>query len=91
VKTLNLTELQVELRTIEDRLSVLHNEIEKMKPKTDEEKKTDYEALTKLALKHPLGNRTISNAPEDIKKLFFSGLSYMILSDETDIYAVCFT
>ncbi len=84
---MNLTDLQVELRGIEDHLAVLHNEIEKMKPKTDEEKKTDYEAITRLASKHPLRNETIGNTSDDVRKQFFSGLSYILLSSEKDIYA----
>ena len=36
VDKLNLTDLQMELRSIEEHISQLHNEIEKMKPQAEE-------------------------------------------------------
>lgn len=51
---MNFTELQMELRSIEEHISQLHNEIEKMKPQIEEEKKTDFEAISRLARKHPV-------------------------------------
>ena len=36
---MNLTELQIELRTIEEHISDLQAEIEKMKPQPEDEKK----------------------------------------------------
>ena len=53
---MNLTDLQKELRSMEERLSVLQKEIEGMKPKTAEEKKDlvpEYMTIT------PAANRNI--------------------------------
>jgi predicted nucleic acid-binding Zn-ribbon protein len=83
---MNLAELQVELRTIEDKISVLRNEIEKMKPKTEDEKKTEFEKITKLAERHPVINSKIQDAPADVKKLIMAGLSYIIQAEENDRY-----
>lgn len=83
---MNLTDLQVELRSIEERIEVLHNEIEKMKPQTEEEKKTDFQKITKLAEKYPLVRNNILNASIETKKLIFSSLSYILLLEENDFY-----
>lgn len=83
---LNLTELQMELRSIEEHISQLHTEIEKMKPQTDEQKKTDFDAITKLAKQYPIDGIEISNASEVIQKEFINSLSYLLLSDDKDIY-----
>lgn len=84
---MNLTDLQVELRSIENHIEMLHSEIEKMKPKAEEEKRADFDIITKLADKYPIKNRTIASAPEDLKKLFAGSLSYMLLTAERDIYS----
>lgn len=83
---MNLTDLQMELRNIEEHISTLHEEIEKMKPKTEEEKKTDFDEINKLAEKSPIVNRSINEAPSEIKKTIFSSLSYILLLEETDFY-----
>lgn len=84
---MNLTELQVELRDIEKHISQLHLEIENMKPKTDEEKKTDYDAITKLAKQYPITGLGISDASDIQKKQFVSSLSYLLLTEEKNVYA----
>lgn len=84
---MNLTELQVELRSIEEHISTLHSEIERMKPQTEEEKKADFESITKLASKHPIKNDKIASASIEIKKLFIGSLSYILLIEEKDIYS----
>lgn len=43
----------MKLRSIEH-ISQLHTEIERMKPQTDEQKKTDFDVITKLAKQHPI-------------------------------------
>lgn len=83
---MNLTDLQLELRLIEDHIATLHSEIEKMKPQPEEEKKADFEQVTKLAAKNPIEKIGIKNAPIEIKKLFFTSLSYILLQEETDFY-----
>lgn len=85
---MNLTDLQVELRSIEERIAKLHFEIEKMKlkPKPEEEKKADFKTITKLAKQHMITDLRISSASEVIRKQFVSSLSYLLLTEEKDIY-----
>jgi hypothetical protein len=83
---MNLTDLQVELRNIEEHIVTLHNEIEKMKPKTEEEKKADFDQITKLAGENPIVNKSIRSASDESKKLMFSSLAYILLLEETDFY-----
>ena len=83
---MNLTDLQVELRNIEEHIVTLHNEIEKMKPKTEEEKKADFDQITKLAGENPIVNESIRSASAESKKLMFSSLAYILLLEETDFY-----
>lgn len=83
---MNFTELQMELRSIEEHISQLHNEIEKMKPQIEEEKKTDFEAISRLARKHPVKNAKLTKALPDVKKTFIRGLAYLIVTEETDAY-----
>ena len=59
---MNLTDLQVELKSIEEYIAVLQTEIEKMKPKTEEQRTIDFKQITILA-----ENSTVVN--EDIKKM----------------------
>ena len=46
---MNLTDLQVELKSIEEYIAVLQTEIEKMKPKTEEQRTIDFKQITILA------------------------------------------
>lgn len=83
---MNLTDLQMELRSIEAHIATLHSEIEKMKPQPEKEKKADFEQITTLAAKNPIERISVKNAPIEIKKLFFSSLSYVLLQEEADFY-----
>ena len=67
---MNLTDLQIELRNIEEHISQLQAEVEKMKPQTEKEKKEDFETITRLARKHPISSLSISNAPQILQKEF---------------------
>ena len=84
---MTLTDLQVELRKIEEQLTVLHNEIDKMKPKSEEDKRTDFRTIDKLAAKNAIVNDVIVGMPDESRKAFFKSLSYILLSAETDLYA----
>lgn len=84
---MNLTDLQIELRNIEEHISQLQTEIEKMKPQTEKEKKEDFETITRLARKHPISSLSISNAPQILQKEFVDSLSYLLLSEEKDKYS----
>lgn len=82
---MNLTDLQVELRAMEEHLSVLQREIEEMKPKTEDEKRAQFAEITKLALKHPIKNPQVSAASEIFRNKYIQSLSYLLLSSESEI------
>ena len=84
---MNLTELQIELRDIEERISKLHQEVEKMKPQTEDERKTNFEEITQIAIKYPIEGLNIANASEIIKKKFISALAYLAVMEEKGLYA----
>lgn len=83
---MNLTELQIELRDIEERISKLHQEVENMKPQTEGEKKTNFKMITRLAKGYPIEELNISNAPELLQREFVISLSYLFI-EEKDIYS----
>ena len=83
---MNLTDLQVELRLIEEHIAGLHNEIENMKPKTEEQKIIDFNQITILADKNIVVNDDIKMMSEQTKKLVISSLAYIILQDKNDFY-----
>lgn len=82
---MDLTDIQVELRKIEEHISLLQAEIEKMKPQTEDEAKAALERITKLAAKHPLDNRRLTEAAATAKD-YVSCLSYILRVDENRIY-----
>lgn len=84
---MNLTELQIELRNIEEHISKLHQEVENMKPQTEEEKKTNFNEITQIAIKYPINGLNIANASEIIKKKFISALAYLAVMEEKGLYA----
>lgn len=83
---MNLTDLQVELKSIEEYIAVLQTEIEKMKPKTEEQRTIDFKQITILAENSTVVNEDIKKMSEQTKKLMFSSLSYIILKEENDFY-----
>lgn len=84
---MNLTDLQGELRSIEERLSYLQNEIEKIKPRTKEQQKKHYQKITALAGKHPIENREISALSAENRKVLIVSLAYMMLMDNNPVDA----
>ena len=84
---MDLTELQEELRSMERQLAELQTEVEKMKPQTEDERKKDYKAITRLAKRYPLENAGLKSAPENIKKLFIRGLSFLSQTEEQGQYS----
>ena len=84
---MNLTDLQVELRQIGDRLDLLHREIEKMKPKSEDEQQAAFASINKLAAQAPLGSDTLFNAEPSVKKTFLQSLAYLIVSAGQDVNA----
>lgn len=83
---MNLTDLQIELKSIEEYIAVLQTEIEKMKPKTEEQRTIDFKQITILAENSTVVNEDIKKMSEQTKKLMFSSLSYIILKEENDLY-----
>ena len=83
---MNLTDLQIELRQMEKQLSVLHNEIEKMKPKPKDEEKNDFDKITELAGYYPISVDNLQNIDMDKKRRFIGALAYLIFLDESDRY-----
>lgn len=83
---MNLTELQIQLRSIEEQIAMLQTEIEKMKPKPEDEQKAMFEKITKMASQFPLENKqTISMSDTDVKT-YLTCLAYVILADKNQIY-----
>lgn len=77
---MNLTELQMQLRSIEEHISGLQMEIEKMKPQPEDKKKIMFEKITEIASKFPLQNRHFSKASMiDVR-------AYISLADDNNIY-----
>lgn len=83
---MNLTELQIQLRSIEERISNLQAEIERMKPQPEDEKKAMYEKITELASKYPLESRRFQESSIVDVKAYISCLAYISLADDSKIY-----
>ena len=83
---MNLTELQMQLRSVEEQMAELQTEIEKMKPKPESEKKLIYNKITKLAQKYPIENKRSFNISEVVAKAYVSCLAHIIVADEDKIY-----
>lgn len=85
-RQMNLTELQMQLRSVEEQMAELQTEIEKMKPKPESEKKLIYNKITKLAQKYPIENKRSFNISEVVAKAYVSCLAHIIVADEDKIY-----
>ena len=83
---MNLTELQMQLRSVEEQMAELQMEIEKMKPKPEYEKKLIYNKITGLAQKYPIENKRSFNISEAVAKAYVSCLAHIIVADEDKIY-----
>lgn len=83
---MDLTELQVNLRNIEEDIGRLQTEIEKMKPKTNSAQKENFTRIDKIAKVHALENKFLLRENDAVKKAYLTCLSYIMLADEVDIY-----
>lgn len=83
---MDLTELQVNLRNIEEDIGRLQTEIEKMKPKTNSAQKENFTRIDKIAKVHALQNKFLLRENDAVKKAYLTCLSYIMLADEVDIY-----
>lgn len=82
---MNLTDIQTELRKIEESVISLHNQIENMKPKDADAVKKEFALIDRIASKYPLTNKAITNAPESIQRTYIQGLSYLLLNSQENI------
>lgn len=85
-RQMNLTELQMQLRSVEEQMAELQTEIEKMKPKPEGEKKLIYNKITRLAQKYPIENKRSFYISEAVAKAYVSCLAHIIVADEDKIY-----
>lgn len=85
-RCMNLTELQIQLRSIEEHIYDLREEIEKMKPQPEDEKKAMLEKITELASKYPLKGRRFPKISNVDVKTYISCLAYLSLADNSKIY-----
>lgn len=84
---MDLTQLQAELRTVEHKMSELQAEIEKMKPRPENEVEQDYAKIEQTAKRNPISIPMLKNAGEYEKKSYLSGLSFLAFagrSHDTD-------
>lgn len=82
---MTLTELQLQLREIENRISTLQNDIEKMKPKPEEEKLNEFEKITNLAKQNVIKNSKLKEAFPEIKECIIECLSYISCIEDKGI------
>lgn len=83
---MDLTELQIQLRSIEDHISALQIEIEKMKPQPEDEKNAMFENVSKIAEQFPLNNKQFPEMTAAQKKDYITCLAYITLADKNKIY-----
>lgn len=82
---MNLTDLQLELRNLEEHIVGLQNEIEKMKQVVKEDK-IDFDKITQLATQYPINNKELAKASEMIQKEYINILSYLLLTSKVNIH-----
>ena len=85
-ESLNLTELQKELQNLQEHISKLYFEIEKMKPQSEDAQKEKFDTVTRLAIRYPISLSSISDIGEYCQKEFVKCLAYLILVDEDELY-----
>ena len=74
---MDLTQLQAELREVENKMSELQAEIEKMKPRPQADLAADYAKIARSAKQAPVNNLLVSAADDYTKKSYLSGLAYL--------------
>lgn len=83
---MNFVELQSELRNISEHIVVLEQEIEYMKPKTEQEQKSDFDMITKLANEYPIRNNELLKADEVVRKEYVKCIGFITLSNRQKVY-----
>ena len=79
---MDLTELQIQLRTIENQMAALQDEIEKMKPKAEDFKQEMYDKINFLAKRFPFKERLTFSKAKELKKDY---INIMILNSVFEI------
>lgn len=83
---MNLTDLQKQLRAIEEHAAALQVEIEKMKPQPENRKKEVLEGITKIATQYPLKNRKLPKEMAELSQSYITCLAYIMLAENNKIY-----
>lgn len=83
---MSLTDLQVELRSIKERIEGLNEEIENMKPKSTEEEQKTLKVIKKLAESNPEIIESQKIISHSQKLLFINVLSHITLKDRDNFY-----
>ncbi len=82
---MSLTDLQVELRSIESHLKKLNLEIENMKPKSTYEKQIDFGKITVFAKQNPITIETLNRVTRSQKIIFINTLAKIISIEKDDL------
>lgn len=83
---MDLTELQLQLRIIENQIAVLQDEIERMKPQTEDVKKEIYQKINFWVKQFPSEKRVSFSNIGELKKDYIACLAYITLMKEENNY-----
>ena len=83
---MDLTELQLQLRTIENQIVALQDEIERMKPQMEDTKKELYKKINFWVKQFPSEKRVSFSNIGSVKKDYVACLAYIALMKEDNIY-----
>ena len=82
---MNLNDIQSELRSIELRVQKLYNVIDDMKPKSEDQREKEFEAIYNMAKDVPIQNEMLAKTDPNIQQHLLSGLFYIAMSDAQGI------
>lgn len=83
---MTLTDLQIELREIEEKIKKLHVEIENMKPKAINDNHKKFLSINILAKQSPINIETLNLSSKTQKVLFVNVLAYIVSLDRINFY-----
>lgn len=83
---MDLAELQLKLRSIENQMASLQDEIERMKPQTEDMKKEIYRKINFWVKQFPSEKRVSFSNIGELKKDYIACLAYITLMKEDNIY-----
>lgn len=76
---MNFTGLQKELRSVGKQIEALEAAVEQMKPKTEEEKKKEYNKIMNLAGRYPLTGRGLEGVRENTQAMYLKMLASLAI------------